>query len=189
MSWLDWASTYAPLFQQSAQRLGVDPLDLTNIISYETGGTFNPWQAGPTTKWGQHRGFIQMGEPQRRQFGYGPNNTPEQNMQAVERYFTASGLKPGMGLKDMYSIVNAGGPGRYNWSDRPGQTVATHVQSMLGPHREKAAQFLGQSTGQQPMQYAYDPLMQGQGFGPMLAGNYGGAAAGSNWGAANNHAL
>jgi hypothetical protein len=26
-----------------------DPLDIATVISYETGGTFDPWKAGPTT--------------------------------------------------------------------------------------------------------------------------------------------
>jgi hypothetical protein len=49
---------------QAARALGINPADLATIISYETGGTFDPTQAGPTTQWGQHRGLIQFGEPQ-----------------------------------------------------------------------------------------------------------------------------
>ena len=47
----------------TARSLGMNPLDLATIISYETSGTFNPTKAGPTTKWGQHRGLIQFGVP------------------------------------------------------------------------------------------------------------------------------
>ena len=46
------------------------------MISYETGGTFDPRKKGPTTQWGQHRGLIQFGEPQARQ--YGANFSTEQ---------------------------------------------------------------------------------------------------------------
>ena len=43
--------------QATAQKLGIDPVDLGTAISYETAGTFDPWKAGPTTQWGQHRGL------------------------------------------------------------------------------------------------------------------------------------
>jgi hypothetical protein len=54
---------------QTASALGISPVDLATTISYETGGTFDPTKAGPTTKWGQHRGLIQFGEPQAKQHG------------------------------------------------------------------------------------------------------------------------
>src|SRR5690606_16799416 len=54
---------------ETANALGIDPVDLATTISYETGGTFDPTKSGPTTKWGQHRGLIQFGEPQAQQYG------------------------------------------------------------------------------------------------------------------------
>ena len=134
---------------ETAADLGMDPVDLATIISYETAGTFNPTQRGPTTQWGQHRGLIQFGEPQARQHGVnwddpitsqlGPNG-------AIARYYRSSGWKPGMGLLDAYSIVNAGGPGRYNRSDAnnggaPG-TVADKVNNQMAGHRAKAEAML-----------------------------------------------
>lgn len=138
----------------TAASLGMDPLDLATIISYETGGTFDPTQRGPTTQWGQHRGLIQFGEPQAREYGVdwndplgsqlGPNG-------AVARYFQGNGWRPGMGMLDAYSIVNAGGPGRYNASDAnnggaPG-TVADKVNEQMGGHRENALRLLGGNPG------------------------------------------
>lgn len=134
----------------TAQRLGMNPLDLATIISYETGGTFSPTQAGPTTQWGQHRGLIQFGEPQAREYGVNWQDPVRSQLGpdgAVARYFVRNGWKPGMGILDAYSIVNAGGPGRYRASDAnnggaPG-TVADKVRDQFGPHRAKAAQLLG----------------------------------------------
>jgi hypothetical protein len=65
---------------------------------------------------------------------------------AVWDYLEGAGVKPGMGLPEVYSAINAGSVGRMGASDAnnggaPG-TVADKVASM-GPHREKAAQFLG----------------------------------------------
>lgn len=139
----------------SAQALGMNPAELATIISYETGGTFDPTITGPTTKWGQMRGLIQFGEPQAQQYGVdwahpvesqlGPNG-------AVVKYFQGHGWQPGMGVKDAYSIVNAGAPGRYNASDAaaggaPG-TVGEKVDTQFGPHAARAAALFG---GAQPL--------------------------------------
>ena len=135
---------------QSAQALGMRPIDLATIISYETGGTFDPTKAGPTTQWGQHRGLIQFGEPQAQQYGVNWNDPIGSQLGpsgAIVRYFADNGYKPGMGLLDAYSVVNAGAPGRYNASDAanggaPG-TVADKVRDQMGPHQQKAAALFG----------------------------------------------
>jgi len=137
----------------TAQALGMNPVDLATIISYETGGTFDPMQPGPTTKWGKHRGLIQFGEPQARQYGV-DFSSPEDAMRsqlgpdgAIVKYYQSSGWKPGMGMLDAYSIVNAGGPGRYNASDTaaggaPG-TVRDKVEKQMADHRQKAMGLIG----------------------------------------------
>ena len=105
---------------ETAQALGIDPLDLATIISYETGGTFDPTQAGPTTQWGQHRGLIQFGEPQAQQHGVDWNNPAASQLGsngAIASYMRGAGVRPGMGLLDVYSAVNAGSVGRYNATD------------------------------------------------------------------------
>lgn len=168
----------------TAQSLGMDPKVLATIISYETAGTFDPTKRGPVTQWGQHRGFIQFGEPQAKQFGVdwanpvasqlGPNG-------AVAKYYRQNGWKPGMTELDAYSIVNAGAPGRYNASDAnnggaPG-TVADKVNNQFGAHRQKAMSLLGGAFAQggaQPLTYgAKTPAMPGTGFGlaQMFAGD------------------
>jgi hypothetical protein len=137
----------------TAKELGMDPVDLATIISYETGGTFDPTQGGPTTKWGKHRGLIQFGEPQAKQYGVDWNDPLGSQLGpggAVTKYFQGSGWKPGMGMLDAYSIVNAGGPGRYNASDAgaggaPG-SVRDKVERQMGGHRQKAMALLGDAA-------------------------------------------
>lgn len=134
----------------TARALGMSPLDLATIMSYETAGTFDPAKAGPTTQWGQHRGLIQFGQPQAQQYGVNwqdPIGSQLGPDGAVAKYFRAHGWQPGMGLMDAYSVVNAGAPGRYGASDSnnggaPG-TVADKVNNQFGPHRAKAQAFLG----------------------------------------------
>ena len=135
---------------QSAQTLGMDPLDLATIVSFETAGTFNPRAKGPTTQWGQHEGYIQFGEPQAQQYGVDWNDPVASQLGpqgAVVPSFLGNAWPPGMGLLDASSIVNAGAPGRYNASDAANGgtwgTVADKVNHQFGPHREKAAAFLG----------------------------------------------
>lgn len=144
----------ARAIQASAQRLGINPSDLGTVISYETAGTFDPWKAGPTTQWGQHRGLIQWGEPQRAKYGVTQNMPVDAQMQAVERYLTDAGVQPGMGILDVYSAINAGRVGRYNASDAnnggaPG-TVADKVNTQMAGHRAKAEALLGLAGGAMP---------------------------------------
>jgi len=141
------ANDLAAAILASAQRLGADPVDLATVISYETAGTFDPWKAGPTTQWGQHRGLIQWGEPQRAKYGVTQGMPVDAQLQAAERYLQDAGYKPGMGIMDMYSAINAGRVGRYGASDAnnggaPG-TVADKVNNQMAGHRQKAAALLG----------------------------------------------
>lgn len=138
--------------RRAAADLGIDPIDLATVISYETGGTFDPDQPGPTTKWGQHRGLIQFGGPQRQKYGVVPGQSIPEQLPAVVAYLRDAGVKPGMGIMDVYSAINAGGVGRYNASDTaaggaPG-TVADKVNYQMGGHRKKAeALFAGGGGG------------------------------------------
>jgi hypothetical protein len=141
------SASLADAIKNEAQRIGADPQDLATVMSYETGGTFDLWKAGPTTKWGQHRGLIQMGEPQRQKYGYYKGMSVEDAVHASANYLVDSGFKPGMGLLDMYSTINAGAPGLYDRSDAaaggaPG-TVRDKVEQQMEGHKSKAAALLG----------------------------------------------
>lgn len=134
----------------TARALGISPIDLATAISYETAGTFDPVKKGPVTRWGQHQGLIQFGEPQAKQYGVNWDNPVASQLGengAVANYLRATGVKPGMGLLDVYSAINAGGVGRYNRSDAnnggaPG-SVADKVNNQMAGHREKALALLG----------------------------------------------
>lgn len=140
----------AGLIRSTAADVGVDPVELATAISYETAGTFDPTKRGPTTQWGQHRGFIQFGEPQAKKYGVDWNDPVGSQLgpgRAVAQYLKDTGVKPGMGLLDIYSAINAGGVGRYNASDAnnggaPG-TVADKVNKQMAGHRRKALALMG----------------------------------------------
>lgn len=135
---------------QTAQAIGADPMDLATAISYETAGTFDPTKRGPSTQWGQHRGLIQFGEPQAKQYGVDWNNPMGSQLGAdgaVAKYLVDRGFKPGMSGLDLYSTINAGSPGRYRASDAnnggaPGN-VRDKWEGQMAGHRANAQRLLG----------------------------------------------
>lgn len=138
--------------KKTAAKLGVDPLDVLTTFGYETGGTYDPWQGGPTTKWGKHRGLIQWGETQARQYGIRPNMTEDEQAEATARYLADRGVRPGMSQLQIYAAINGGNVNAVNASDEaaggaPG-TVTDKVKSrQFAQHRERASQLLGNSGG------------------------------------------
>ncbi|MFK5598339.1 hypothetical protein ACFZ8E_15305 [Methylobacterium sp. HMF5984] len=134
--------------KQSAKDLGISAENLATVISYETAGSFDPWKRGPTTKWGQYRGLIQWGQPQREKYGVTQDMSPGEQMKAVTRYLRDRGVRPGMGIHQVYGAINAGGVSEAHLQMRdaaaggaPG-TVREKVDNQMGPHRRKGVALL-----------------------------------------------
>jgi hypothetical protein len=135
----------------AAQKLGVSPLDLATIISFETAGTFSPSIRGGAG--GNYQGLIQFGIPERRQYGVTPNQSFEEQVTGpVVRYFQDRFKGVGMStqganLEDLYTTVLAGNPrANRNSRDSFGTSPRSGVARM-GPHRQKALQmFFGGSV-------------------------------------------
>lgn len=146
----------------SANKLGISPVDLATVISYETGGTFDPTQPGPRTKWGQHKGLIQWGEPQAQKYLGGDFSVPRQG-EGIVAYMQDAGVRPGMGLLDVYSAVNAGKVGRYNASDEaaggaPG-TVRDKVENQMAGHRRRAEAMFGPAAANMQQRLPGDSMV------------------------------
>ncbi len=136
------------LIIQTARAIGANPLDLATAMSYES--NFNPTVMGGAG--GNYGGLIQFGPSERRQYGV-DLSSPESAMSsqlgpngAIAKYMRDRGYKPGMGMADLYSTINAGSPGHYNASDAgnggaPG-TVMDKVSNQMGDDRAKAAGLL-----------------------------------------------
>ena len=149
----------AEAIKNEAALLGVSAQDLATVMSYETGGTFDEWKPGPTTQWGQHFGLIQWGQPQREKYGVYKGMPVEAQVAAAGKYLKDAGVRPGMGLMDIYSAINAGSVGRENASDAnnggaPG-TVADKVNNQMEGHKAKAAALLG-GTYEAPQRNPYE---------------------------------
>tara|TARA_R110001606_G_scaffold9487_2_gene40944 strand:+ start:463 stop:1203 length:741 start_codon:yes stop_codon:yes gene_type:complete len=145
---VDYA-TIAKGIREAAEELKMDPQELATIVSFETAGSFSPTKKGPTTKWGQHKGLIQFGEPQAKQHGVNwsdPYGSQLGADGAIVDYFKAKGYKEGMSLLDAYSIVNAGAAGLYNRSDAgaggTAGTVRDKVEKQMSGHKAKARRLL-----------------------------------------------
>lgn len=121
---------------------GWSPQDILTIYSYETVGSMDPWQKGPTTQWGEHRGLIQWGEPQRKQFGVSKDSSVREQVMATGEYWKSRGAKPGMGILPLYAAVNGGNVGATEVTDEnnggaPG-TVREKVNNQMEGHRKNA---------------------------------------------------
>jgi len=133
-----------------------DPVDVATIFSYETAGTFDPWKKGPVTQWGEHRGLIQWGEPQRQKYGVYQGMPVRDQVYATARYMIDHGVKPGDGLLSLYAAVNAGDARKIHASDEnnggaPG-TVLDKVRYQMDGHRAKAARMIhGTDAGLEPL--------------------------------------
>lgn len=119
----------------AATELGIDPIDLATVISYETGGRFSTSIKGG--KGGNYLGLIQFGPEEQKKYGVQPGEPFQVQLQKVVKFLQDRGFKPGMGIEDLYSTINAGSPGRLAASDGR-NTVAGHVAEMQGAHRQKA---------------------------------------------------
>jgi tape measure domain-containing protein len=141
-------SSRAKALIAAASKLGVSPLDLATIISFETGGTFSPSIMGGAG--GNYMGLIQFGPNERRQYGAHSGQSFEEQVQGpVVRYFQDRFKNVGMStqgadLLTLYRTVLGGNPkANINARDAFGTSAASGVGAM-GPHRNKAlAMFFG----------------------------------------------
>lgn len=141
----------------TAQRLGLDPNQFAALMSWESGGSFNPNVRGGDG--GQYQGLIQFSPDNQQRYGIRPNQSIAEQMPAIERYLIDRGFRPGEhDIRHAYSAVLAGQADERYWdrSDSNGTTVrnaASKFQS--GDHYERAQQFLrdsGASSGALPQQ-------------------------------------
>jgi len=123
---------------EAAERLGVSPIDLATIISYETGGSFSTTIRGG--KGNNYRGLIQFGPEEFQKYNVGKNKSFEAQLQNSvvpffqDRFRGAGKSTYGANILDLYKTVNGGNPNvSANASDGNG-TIASHVRDMVRKH-------------------------------------------------------
>ncbi|CAM5774909.1 hypothetical protein LMIY3S_04758 [Labrys miyagiensis] len=122
---------------KAAAELGTTPQDLATVINYESGFSTERW--GGTG--GKYFGLIQFGPEERQQFGVHRGQSFDEQMGSVVAFLKARGFKPGMGILDLYSTINAGSPGHYDASDGR-NTVRGHVAQMVAAQGGRAKAVL-----------------------------------------------
>jgi hypothetical protein len=93
----------------------------------------------------------EFGPEERKKYGVHEGQSVGDQVVAAENFLRDRGVKPGMGLPDIYSTINAGSPGLYNASDAgnggaPG-TVMDKVTNQMAGHRLNASRLLGMDAG------------------------------------------
>lgn len=137
-----------------ARQMGLNARDLLAVMSFETGGTLDPWQRGPTTQWGQHRGLIQWGEPQRARYGVSESSTITEQVMAAGRYLADAGVQAGDGIAQVYAAVLAGDARRLNASDvNNGGVIRNVTEAVTGE------QFRGHIANADAMLSAYSGVV------------------------------
>lgn len=133
--------------ETAAAELGVDPIDLATIIGFETGGTYDPGQAGG--EGGNYSGLIQFGGPERNAYGVTPGMTFEEQLRGPvlnffkDRFAKAGMSTQGASLEDLYTTVLAGNPAANRNAEDSFGTSALSGVSRMGPHREAAIKRFG----------------------------------------------
>ncbi len=139
-------SEMASAIRKISSDVGISPEHLATAMSFETGGTMDPWKRGPMTKWGRHRGLIQWGEPQRRDYGISQLTSITDQVKAVGKYLKDRGVKPGMGLENIYGAILHGNPtSGLNVRDKNGVSARSGAAMMSRSGHAEALKHLESS--------------------------------------------
>lgn len=142
-------SANAKILVAAAQKIGTSALNLAKVISYETIGTFSPNKRGGKNN--NHLGLIQFGKDEQTKYGIAIGQTFADQMDAVVKFLKDRGFKKGMGLLELYSTINAGGPSSRNWNKSDGNgTVRSHTAKLDRQHAASANRFLGGVANDNP---------------------------------------
>lgn len=110
-----WTPEVAAAVKWGADQLGIDPNHLASVISFETGGTFDP---SLKNKRSSATGLIQLmnygdGLPGKLYYGHTREQfaalSVSEQMKYVVKYFQSKGIKPGASLGSIYDAVTGTG--------------------------------------------------------------------------------
>lgn len=147
---------------RAASTLGIDPVDLGSIISFESAGSFDPHKVGGAGN--KYKGLIQFGPDEQKKY-YRPNDTFDSQLQNgvvpyfQDRFRKAGRNTSGASLEDLYTTVIAGNPNaNRDAKDANGVSARIGTQKILAEHRPKVLdRFFGGQDSSRP-QTDYDAL-------------------------------
>lgn len=135
----------AQLLLQFANKWKINPFDAALIISFETGGSFDPDQPNSNPK-SKRFGLLSFGTTEQEKFGITKGMTFADQLAATEKYLMSNGLKEGMDLKALYRLINNGIDGK-GGADDSGRTFEENIAKMKKDNAGHAAKFLGLQGG------------------------------------------
>ena len=127
--------------RSAAKQLGVTPVELAALASYESAGTMKPSVTGGDG--GRYVGIFQFGPEEQRRYGVSPKSSFEDQVKALVRFAKDRGYKPGMGWKKLYTTINAGNPNASVKAADSNGTQEDHYRQIEGTHFAKGRAFLG----------------------------------------------
>jgi tape measure domain-containing protein len=131
----------------TANRLGLPVDQFAALMSWESGGSFNPNVMGGDNN--QYQGLIQFSRDNQNTYGIRQGQTISEQMPAIERYLQDRGFQPGQhDIRHAYSAVLAGNADERYWNrrDSNGTSVRNAAPKFQqGDHYERAQQFLRDS--------------------------------------------
>lgn len=127
--------------RSAAKQLGVTPVELAALASYESAGTMKPSVTGGDG--GRYVGIFQFGPEEQRRYGVSPKSSFEDQVKALVRFAKDRGYKSGMGWKKLYTTINAGNPNASVKAADSNGTQEDHYRQIEGAHFAKGRAFLG----------------------------------------------
>ncbi|MEO0988449.1 MAG: peptidoglycan DD-metalloendopeptidase family protein [Cyanobacteria bacterium J06639_14] len=127
-----------------AGHLGLDPIELTALMSWESSGTLNPNKMGGDGD--VYKGLIQFSPSNQQQYGISGQQTIAGQAPKIMQYLLDNGFRPSEhDIRHAYSAILAGEAPEKYWGrrDSNGTSVRNAFQRFQsGPHHERARQFL-----------------------------------------------
>lgn len=132
-----------------AEQLGVSAKDILTVMSFETGGSFNPRVKGGKNN--DYYGLIQFSPENRQKYGLTGSETIAEQVQAAGKYLVDAGVKAGDGLLQIEAAVQAGDARKIHASDAsnggtPGD-VLDKVSNQMDGHQKKAEALIATYGG------------------------------------------
>lgn len=128
-----------------ANELGLNPLEVGAVMSFETGGKLDPNLYGGDNK--KYLGLIQFGPEEQKQYGIKPGASAGQWKQAILSFMKDRGFQKGMGIEDFYSTILTGSPGNYDRKDSNGTSVRNAIPRIISDHLANASKWFGDVPG------------------------------------------
>jgi len=130
-----------------AEQMKLSAKDLLTVMSFESGGTFDP---GITNATG-HTGLIQFSPANLQRFGLSAQSSVTDQVIAAGRYLEDAGIKAGDSLLRIYAAILTGNPNNITASDTanggtPGGALIK-VTEQMGPHAARAEGLLAAHGG------------------------------------------